>query len=63
MAQLTLNNATVIVIGVSAFYTNYNRYPNLFNILKKSLQTVTTLEDVTQLKKIYKKILKNIEYN
>ena len=63
MAQLALNNVTIIVTGISAFYANYNRHPNLFNISKKSPQIIIILKDVTQLKKVYKKILKNIKYN
>ena len=63
MTQLALNNIIVIVIEISVFYTNYSRHPNLFNIPKKSLQIVVVLEDVIQLKKVYKKISKNIKYN
>ena len=37
MAELALNNKILIIIKKSAFYTNYNKYLNLFNILKKSL--------------------------
>ena len=50
MTQLVLNNATVIVTEISVFYTNYGRHLNLFNILKKSLQIVTVLENIIQLK-------------
>ena len=63
MAQLVLNNVKIIAIGFSAFYVNYGRYPNLFNILRKSSQAVTVLENVKQLKQIHEKISKNIEYN
>ena len=50
MAQLALNNAKITMTGFSVFYANYGRYPNLFNILRKSLQAVTALEDIKQLK-------------
>ena len=63
MAQLVLNNVKIIIIGVSAFYINYGRHPNLFNTSKKSLQIIKILKNVKQLKQIYNKILKNIKYN
>ena len=63
IAQLALNNIKTTVIGFSVFYVNYDRYPNLFNILRKSLQAVAALKDVKQLKQIYEEILRNIEYN
>ena len=37
MAQLALNNTKSTVIGISAFFANYDRYPNLFNIARKLL--------------------------
>ena len=63
MAQLALNNAKIIVTGISAFFINYDRHPNLFNVLRKSPQAVTALEDIKQIKQIYDKIVKDIEYN
>ena len=36
MTQLTLNNTKSIIIGILVFFANYSRYPNLFNILRKS---------------------------
>ena len=37
MAELALNNKILTATEESVFYTNYNKYPNLFNALKKSL--------------------------
>ena len=51
------------MIGVSVFYINYDRHPNLFNILRELSQAVTALKDVKDLKQIYKKMLRDIEYN
>ena len=36
MIQLALNNRIVIVIEESAFYMNFGRHSNLFNVSKKS---------------------------
>ena len=63
MAQLALNNTKVTVIDILLFYVNYKRYPNLFNTPRKLLQTVITLKNISQLKHIYKEILKDIKYN
>ena len=63
MTQLALNNIKVTVTEISAFFINYNRYSNLFNILKELLQAVTVLKDVKQLKQIHNEIVKNIKYN
>ena len=63
MAQLILNNTKATATEFSTFYANYDRYPNLFNTLRKLLQAVAALEDVKQLKQIHEKISKNIEYN
>ena len=62
MAELALNNRILIIIGESAFYTNYNKYPNFFNILKKSPQAEAALKEINNLKRVYKEFLKNIEY-
>ena len=62
MAELALNNKILIIIGESAFYANYNRYPNFFNILKKSPQADAILKKISNLKRVYKEFLKNIEY-
>ena len=62
MAQLTLNNKTLTVTGKSVFYTNFGRHSNLFNVLRKSLQTTVVLLEVDQLRNIYKEMLRNIEY-
>ena len=62
MAELALNNRTLTIIKESAFYTNYNRYPNLFNILKKSPQAEAALKKINNLKRVYKELLKNIKY-
>ena len=62
MAELALNNRILIIIKESAFYTNYNRYPNLFNILKKSPQVEAALKKINNLKRVYKELLKNIKY-
>ena len=62
MAELALNNRILIVIGESVFYMNYNRYPNLFNMLKKSPQIDAALKEINSLKRIYKELLKSIEY-
>ena len=37
MAELALNNRILIIIGESAFYINYNKYPNFFNIVVECL--------------------------
>ena len=63
MAQLTLNNTKIIVIDILVFYINYEKYLNLFNILRKLLQIIIVLKDIKQLKHIYKEISKNIKYN
>ena len=63
MTQLILNNAKTTVTDISVFYTNYRRYSNLFNTLKKLSQVVTILKDIKQLKYIYKEISKDIKYN
>ena len=63
MAQLILNNVKVTVTDILVFYINYERYSNLFNILRKSLQIIIVLENISQLKYIYEEISKNIEYN
>ena len=47
MIQLVLNNRTVITIDKSVFYVNYGRHPNLFNILRKSLQAKIMLQKVS----------------
>ena len=62
MAQLVLNNRTATITENSAFYANFGQYPNLFKVLRKSSQTEATLQKITQLKEIYKKILRNIKY-
>ena len=62
MAELALNNRILTAIEKSAFYTNYNRYPNLFNAPKKSPQINTALKEVSSLKRVYKKFSKNIKY-
>ena len=62
MAELALNNRILIIIEESAFYTNYSRHPNFFNILKKSPQIEIALKKISNLKHIYKEFLKNIEY-
>ena len=46
MAQLVLNNIKVTVIGISTFFVNYDRYPNLFNAPRKSSQAVTVLKNI-----------------
>ena len=63
MAQLTLNNTKATVTEISVFFANHNRYPNLFNVSRKSPQAVMTLKDVKQLKQIYNEIVKDIKYN
>ena len=45
------------------FYENYGRYPNLFIIPKKSPQIIDMLQNVVDLKQLYKKIMRNINYN
>ena len=62
MAELALNNKILIIIKESVFYTNYNKYPNLFNTLKKSPQINAALKKISNLKRVYKELLKNIEY-
>ena len=62
MAELALNNRILTIIKESAFYINYNRHLNLFNILKKSPQVKTALKKINSLKRVYKELLKNIEY-
>ena len=62
MVELALNNRILTIIGESVFYTNYSRYPNFFNTLKKSPQIDAALKEINSLKRIYKELLKNIEY-
>ena len=62
MVELALNNKILIIIGESAFYTNYSRYPNLFNIPKKSPQIDAILKKISNLKRVYKEFSKNIKY-
>ena len=62
MAQLILNNRTVTATEESAFYTNFDRHPNLFNTLRKSPQATAALQEASQLRNIYKEISKNIKY-
>ena len=62
MTELALNNRILIIIEESAFYINYSRYLNFFNMLKKSPQTDAALKEISSLKRVYKEFLKNIEY-
>ena len=62
MAELALNNRILTIIKESAFFTNYGRYPNLFNTPRKSPQADTALKKINNLKRIYKELLKNIKY-
>ena len=62
MAELALNNRILIIIKKSVFYTNYSRHPNLFNTLKKFPQINAVLKKINNLKRVYKKFSKNIEY-
>ena len=62
MAELALNNRILTAIGESAFYINYNKYPNFFNISKKSPQIEIALKKISSLKRVYKEFLKNIKY-
>ena len=62
IAELALNNRTLTATGESAFYTNYSRHPNLFNILKKSPQAETALKEINSLKRVHKELSKSIEY-
>ena len=62
MAELMLNNKILTTIKKSAFYANYNKYPNFFNTPKKSPQINAALKKISSLKRVYKKFLKNIEY-
>ena len=62
MAELALNNRILTIIEESAFYTNYSKHPNFFNILKKSPQIEAALKKISSLKRVYKEFLKNIKY-
>ena len=62
MAQLILNNRTVTATEKSLFYANYKYYPNLFKILRILLNIETVLKEISKFKKLYKEILRNIEY-
>ena len=62
MTQLVLNNRTATVIGESVFFANFGHHFNLFNISRNSSQMKIVLQEASQLRNIYKKILKNIEY-
>ena len=44
MAELALNNRISTVIRESAFFTNYNKYLNLFNTPRKSPQADIALK-------------------
>ena len=52
----------ITVTEESAFYTNFGRHPNLFKLLRNSLQSEVVLQKANQLRNIYKEILRNIEY-
>ena len=62
MAELALNNRILTVIKESVFYTNYGRYPNLFNTLKKFPQIDAALKKISSLKRVYKEFSKSIKY-
>ena len=62
MAELALNNRILTAIKESAFYTNYSRYPNFFNTLRKSPQIDIILKKISSLKRVYEEFLKNIKY-
>ena len=62
MIELALNNRILTIIGESAFYINYGRYPNFFNILRKFPQIDAALKEISNLKRVYKEFLKNIKY-
>ena len=62
MAELALNNRILTIIGESAFYTNYNRHPNLFNTLRKSPQADAALKEISSLKRVHKEFSKDIKY-
>ena len=62
MTQLVLNNRIVTIIKESVFFANFGRHSNLFNMLKDFLQAETVLQNVDQLKVLYREILLNIEY-
>ena len=51
MAQLTLNNGTLLITEETSFYVNYERHPNLFLIPKESPQAITILKNIRELKK------------
>ena len=57
MAQLILNNRTVIVIEESVFYTNYRRHPNLFRTLRILPNAKAILKDINKLKELHEEIL------
>ena len=46
----------------SIFYANYGRYLNLFRTPRILLGAETVLKEVSELKKLYKKISQNIKY-
>ena len=62
MIQLILNSRTIITTEKSIFYTNFGCYLNLFNISKNSLQIKIVLLKISQLREIYKEILRDIKY-
>ena len=63
MAQVIYNNKESTVTGQILFYGNYGKHLNLFTILKNLSQAINVLRSVTELKQLYKKIIKNINYN
>ena len=62
MAELALNNRILIIIGESAFYANYSRHLNFFNIPKKSPQAETVLKKINSLKRVHEELSKSIKY-
>ena len=47
MTQLTLNNRTAMVTGESAFYANFDRHSNLFNVPRNSPQSEVALKEAS----------------
>lgn len=61
MAQIAYNNKLSEATGVTPFYANHGRHPNLFTrALDTPIQTEAAISSVTRLKEVHQKSLENI---